>query len=99
MAITLIANGIVAAHNAKWMRDGISPFWTTYIFSFISASIYAYMVKSNVFSLSYTSAFQTFFFHAAWYATAIFWVGENISPHRLIGLFFLLLGMIMMSVK
>jgi drug/metabolite transporter (DMT)-like permease len=99
IASLLITTGIVSAHNAKWMRDGLSPWWTTYITSFISASIFAYMIKANVFSLTYTSAFQTFLFHASWYLTTLFWIGENLSPHRLVGLFLVMLGMVLMSIK
>lgn len=99
LATILTINGVIAAHNAKWMRDGLSPFWTTYIFSFISATMYAYMVKSNVFSLTYTSVFQTFFFHASWYVTTLFWIGESLATHKLLGLFFVFGGIILMSIK
>jgi drug/metabolite transporter (DMT)-like permease len=92
IALTLAASGILAAHNGKWMRDGLSPWWTTYIFSLFNATIYAYMNRSAFFSLTYTSVFQVFFFHAAWYSTAIFWIGESLSPHRLFGLFFVFGG-------
>lgn len=98
-AFILILNGVVAAYNTKWIRDGISPLWTGYIFSFVSATMYIYMTKQNLFSMTYTSVFQVFFFHAAWYSTAIFWIGESLAIHRLLGLFFVFGGMILMSIK
>jgi drug/metabolite transporter (DMT)-like permease len=98
-AITLMTSGFIAAHNAKWIREDISPWWTSYIFSFVSATLYAYMLKSNIFSLTYTSAFQTFFFHASWYLTTIFVIGEVLSPHKMVGLGMVFIGMIMMSIK
>jgi hypothetical protein len=94
-----MTSGYFAAHNAKWMRDGLSPWWTSYIFSFISATLYAYMNKSNIFSLTYTSVFSTFFFHAAWYSTTIFVIGEVLATHRMVGLGFVFAGMILMSIK
>jgi drug/metabolite transporter (DMT)-like permease len=99
IACILILSGVWAAHNAKWMRDGISPWWTTYIVSVFNATIYAYMNRSGYFSLTYTSVFQVFFFHAAWYTTTIFWIGEELANHRLLGLFFVFGGMILMSIK
>jgi len=99
VATLLVINGILAAHNSKWIRDGISPLWTGYIFSFISATVYMYITKQNIFSLTYTSVFQTFFFHAAWYCTVIFWIGEDLAIHRLLGLFLVFGGMILMSIK
>lgn len=95
----LACSGFLAAHNAKWMRDGLSPWWTTYFFSLLSATIYAYLIKSNLFSLTYTSVFNTFFFHASWYATAIIVIGEQFANHRLFGLFMMFAGMILMSIK
>jgi hypothetical protein len=99
IALTLIISGVMAAHNAKWLRDGVSPWWTPYIFSFVSATIYSYLVRANLFSLTYTSVFNTFFFHAAWYSTAIFVLGEQLANHRLAGLFMVFGGMILMSIK
>ena len=99
LAIVLATCGIFAAHNSKWMRDGLSPWWTTYIVSIFNATIYAYMNKSEFFPLTYTSVFQVFFFHAAWYTTTIFWIGESLAKHRLLGLFFVFGGMILMSIK
>lgn len=98
-ALILITNGIVAAYNTKWIRDGSSPLWTGYIFSFVSASMYIYMTKEKLFSMTYTSAFQTFMFHAAWYITTLFVIGETLAIHRLLGLFFVFGGMILMSIK
>ena len=99
IALLLITAGAVAAHNAKWVRAGISPWWTSYFFSIITASTYAYLLRANLFSLTYTSVFQTFFFHASWYITAIFFIGEQLAPHRLVGLAAVFIGMIMMSIK
>ena len=99
IAILLMSAGFVAAHNARWVRDGISPWWTSYLFSLISASTYAYLLRANIFSLTYTSVFQTFFFHASWYLTAIFVIGEQLATHRIVGLAAIFLGMILMSIK
>jgi len=43
------------------------------------------------------SVFQTFFFHAAWYATAFFILGNELKGIKIIGLLFAFAGMIMMS--
>lgn len=99
IAFILTFSGFMAAHNAKWMREGFSPWWTSYIFSFVSATIYSYLIRSNLFSLTYTSVFNTFFFHAAWYSTAFFVLGEQLAKHRLAGLFMVFFGMILMSIK
>jgi hypothetical protein len=98
-AIVLIGNGTLAAYNTKWIRDGTSPLWTGYVFSFISATMYLYMTKEKLFSATYTSAFQTFMFHASWYITMLFVIGEPLANHRLLGLFFVFGGMILMSIK
>lgn len=98
-ALVLILNGILAAYNTKWIRDGISPLWTGYIFSFVSATAYIYMTREKLFSMTYTSAFQTFMFHSAWYITTLFVIGENLAIHRLLGLFLVFGGMILMSIK
>ena len=99
IAILLVVAGCGAAYNAKWIRDGLSPWWTSYFVSLITATTYAYLLKSNLFELTYTSAFQTFFFHVSWYLTAIFLIGEHLSPHRLAGLAAVFVGMILMSIK
>lgn len=91
--------GYAAAHNAKWIREGISPWWTSYIVSFFTASIYAYLARHPILPLVYTSVFQTFFFHGAWYLTAIFVLGEHLARHQLFGLGLVFLGMITMSIK
>lgn len=98
-AVVLILNGILAAYNTKWIRDGNSPLWTGYIFSFVSATAYIYMTREKLFSMTYTSAFQTFMFHSAWYITTLFVIGENLAVHRLLGLFLVFGGMILMSIK
>ena len=98
-AIVLILNGILAAYNTKWIRDDSSPLWTGYIFSFVSATAYIYITREKLFSMTYTSAFQTFMFHASWYITTLFFIGESLAAHRLLGLFFVFGGMILMSIK
>ena len=98
-AAILIGTGSLAAHNARWVRDGLSPWWTSYFFSFVTASIYAYLLRANLFSLTYTSVFQTFFFHASWYVTALFVIGEHIATHRMVGLAAVFVGFILMSIK
>jgi len=99
LALILIISGVGAAHNGKWMREGLSPWWTTYIVSVFNATVYAYMNRSNFFPLTYTSVFQVFFFHAAWYSTTIFWIGETLAPHRMFGLLLVFCGMILMSIS
>jgi len=99
IALLLISCGSIAAHNARWVRDGLSPWWTSYFFSIVSASTYAYLLRANLFSLTYTSVFQTFFFHASWYVTAIIFMGEQLARHRVFGLWAMFLGMILMSIK
>lgn len=99
IALLLIVAGYGAAYNAKWIREGLSPWWTSYFVSVITATTYAYLLRSNLFELTYTSVFQTFFFHASWYCTAIFVIGEQLAPHRLAGLVAVFVGMILMSVK
>jgi hypothetical protein len=99
IALVIIVLGIGAAFNAKWVRDGASPWWTTYIVSFCTATVYAYLASHPLFSLTYTSAFQTFFFHASWYLTMIFVIGEPLSSHRMFGLLLVFGGMIVMSIK
>jgi hypothetical protein len=99
IALLLVVAGYGAAYNAKWVRDGLSPWWTSYFVSLITATTYAYLLKSNLFELTYTSAFQTFFFHASWYLTTIFVIGEHLAPHRMIGLVAVFFGMLLMSIK
>jgi drug/metabolite transporter (DMT)-like permease len=91
--------GFVAAHNAKWVREGISPWWTAYIISFFTSSVYAYLTRHPYFPLTYTSVFQTFFFHGAWYATAFFMLGEHLSRMQGLGFALVFIGFVMMSLK
>lgn len=91
--------GVIAAHNAKWVREGLSPWWTAYIVSFFTSSIYAYLARHPYFPLTYTSAFQTFFFHSAWYLTAILVLGESVSSMQVFGIFMIFSGMVLMSIK
>ena len=99
LAVLISLIGFGAAHNAKWVREGSSPWWTSYIVSFFTASIYAYLARRPIMPLVYTSVFQTFFFHGAWYATAILVLGEHLKSHQLVGLGLVFLGMITMSIK
>jgi hypothetical protein len=91
--------GFVAAHNAKWVREGVSPWWTSYIVSFFTATIYAYLARHPFFPLTYTSVFQTFFFHGAWYLTTLLVIGEHVERHQLWGLAMVFGGMVVMSIK
>lgn len=99
IAILISTIGVIAAHNARWVRSGVSPWWTSYIVSFCTATIYAYLARRPLMPLVYTSVFQTFFFHGAWYATAIFALGESLKNHQLFGLLLVFIGMITMSLK
>ena len=99
LAVLLCISGFLAAHNARWVRDGWSPWWTSYFFSVITASTYAYLLRANLFSLTYTSVFQTFFFHASWYMTAFFVLGEHLERHKVFGLLMAFSGFIIMSIK
>lgn len=99
IALLITVIGVIAAHNAKWVREGSSPWWSSYIVSFCTATIYAYLARRPLFPIVYTSVFQTFFFHGAWYATAIFVLGESLKNYQLFGLGLVFLGMITMSIK
>ena len=99
IAFYIVTIGFIAAHNAKWIRDGISPWWSAYIISFFTSTIYAYLAKNPIFPLTYTSAFQTFFFHGSWYLTTIFVIGDSLGRFQSIGIIFMLVGMIFMSLK
>lgn len=95
--ITII--GFIAAHNAKWVREGASPWWTAYIVSFFTSTIYAYLARHPFFPLTYTSVFQMFFFHGSWYATTIFVLGEHLNRLQSFGFGLVFIGFIMMSIK
>ena len=99
IAIYITTVGYFAAHNAKWIRDGVSPWWTVYVVSVFTSSIYAYLARHPLFSLTYTSAFQTFFFHGSWYLTTIFILGEQLGKFQGVGIFLVFAGMILMSIK
>jgi len=99
VAFVLIITGCLAAHNAKWVRDGWSPWWTSYIVSAVTASIYAYLLRANLFPLIFTNVFQTFLFHSSWYLTAIFMLNEDVTRNKIIGLSLVMLGMIFISIK
>lgn len=99
VALALITSGVLSAHNAKWVRDGATPFWTIYLTSLFNGTIYGYLVKSKLFSLTYTSVFQIFLFHVAWYLTTLFWIGELVSVQQIFGLILILCGMILLTFK
>jgi len=97
VAVTLISNGIFAAFLSKSIRSGNTEWYWSYLTSFISASIFAYQLKEKILPLTVTSVFQTFFFHAAWYATAFFIMSNELQGHKLLGLLLAFAGMIVMS--
>lgn len=99
VALLICLSGFFAAHNAKWIRDGVSPWWTGYFFSFINATIYAYLARKAFFSLSYTNAFQTFFFHGTLFLTFVFILNDPISRHQMVGLALVMAGMVLMSIR
>lgn len=99
IALYIVVIGFIAAHNAKWVREGSSPWWSAYIISFFTSTIYAYLAKNPIFPLTYTSAFQTFFFHGSWYLTTLFVIGDVLTRYQAIGLVFMFVGMIFMSLK
>jgi multidrug transporter EmrE-like cation transporter len=99
MAVALIINGVTAAFNAKWIRDGVSPWWTTYIISAVSATVYAYQLKVDILPISTASVFQFFFFHFSWYSVTIFVLHEPMTYLKAIGLSMAFIGMLLMSVK
>lgn len=99
IAIILCTIGFIAAHNARWIRDGSSPWWTTYVVSAFTSTLYAYLARNPLFPLTYTSVFQTFFFHGSWYMTAFFVLGEKLSHHQAFGLCLAFIGFIIMSIK
>lgn len=99
LAILLIIVGSIAAFNSKAIRDGYSPWWTTYIVSAFTASIYAYQLRANLLPLTTTSVFQHFFFHSSWYFVTIFVLHEQMTLFKSIGLFLAFVGMLFMSVK
>jgi multidrug transporter EmrE-like cation transporter len=97
VALILIANGVMAAFMAKSIRAGNMAWYWTYLTSFISASIFAYQLRAKMLPLTLMSAFQTFFFHAAWYTTAYFILNNELHGHKMIGLILVFVGMITMS--
>jgi multidrug transporter EmrE-like cation transporter len=99
LAVALICNGVVAAFNAKWIRDGISPWWTTYIISAVSATVYAYQLRASILPITTASVFQFFFFHFSWYSVTIFVLHEPMTTLKAVGLSMAFIGMLLMSVK
>jgi multidrug transporter EmrE-like cation transporter len=97
MATLLAANGIAAAFLSKYIREGSVNWYWTYIISFISASIFAYQLKTKMLPFTMMSVFQSFFFHSAWYATAFFIAREEFQGHKIVGILFALAGLILIS--
>ena len=97
VALSLITNGIFACFLSRAIGAGTMPWWSSYLTSFISASIFAYQLRAKLMPLTLMSVFQTFFFHAAWYATALFILGNELKGIKVVGLLFAFVGMIMMS--
>ena len=97
LASLLITMGFAAAFNARWIRDGSSPWWTTYIISAVTATVWAYQARANIVPLTTANVFQHFFFHGAWYLTTIFVIGEHLPPNKLIGLALAFVGFMVMS--
>mgnify|MGYP006291085823 CR=1 FL=1 len=96
VAVGLISNGIFACFLSRAIQAGTMPWWASYLTSFISASIFAYQLRSKILPLTVMSVFQTFFFHAAWYTTAFFILNE-LKGIKIAGLLFAFVGMILMS--
>lgn len=97
IALGLVCNGIFAAFLSKSIRAGNTAWYWSYLTSFISASLFAYQLRAKMLPLTLMSVFQTFFFHAAWYATAFFIMSNELHGHKLIGLALAFSGMIIMS--
>lgn len=96
VGLALVSNGIFACFLSKGIQQGTVPWYASYLTSFISASIFAYQLRTKLLPLTLMSVFQTFFFHAAWYVTAFFILNE-LKGIKIIGLLFAFVGMIMMS--
>jgi len=97
VGLSLVTNGIFACFLSRAIGAGTMPWWSSYLTSFISASIFAYQLRAKLMPLTLMSVFQTFFFHAAWYATAFFILGNELKGIKIVGLLFAFAGMIMMS--
>lgn len=97
VATLLACNGVAGAYLSKAIRDGSAGWYLSYVTSFVSASIFAYQLKSKILPLTVMSVFQTFFFHAAWYITAFFILNNELQGHKLVGLLMAFVGMIIMS--
>lgn len=96
VAVLLTANGVFACFVSKAIRAQELGWYWAYLTSFISASIFAYQLRANLLPLTLMSVFQTFFFHASWYATAFF-ILDELKGIKIVGLLFAFAGMIMMS--
>lgn len=97
VGLALISNGIFACFLSRAISSGSIPWWASYLTSFISASIFAYQMRAKLMPLTLLSVFQTFFFHAAWYATAFFILGNELRGIKIVGLLLAFVGMILMS--
>lgn len=99
MALALSINGAIAGFNARWIREGSSPWWTVYLVSIVSSTIFGYQLKQNLMPLTTASVFQHFFFHFSWYFVTIVILGEPMSFFKSLGLAMAFTGMLLMSVK
>lgn len=97
LAVVLMMVGTLGAFNAKWIRDGIVPWWMTYFISAITASIWAYQARANIMPLTTAAVFQHFFFHASWYAAMVFLIKEHLSVTKIAGIIVAFIGMMIMS--
>lgn len=98
VGFALISNGIFACFLSRAISSGSVPWWASYLTSFISASIFAFQLRSKLMPLTLMSVFQTFFFHAAWYTTAFFILGNELRGIKIVGLLFAFVGMLLMSI-
>lgn len=97
IATMLMANGIAAAFLSKSIREGSVNWYWTYIISFVSATIFAYQLRTKMLPFTMMSVFQSFFFHSAWYTTAFFIAREEFEGHKIVGILFALAGLILIS--
>jgi hypothetical protein len=97
IAAMLIINGMAAAILAKSIREGSTSWYWTYVISFISASIFAYQLKTKMLPFTAMNVFQSFFFHAAWYTTAFFIANQEFEGHKIVGVVCAFIGILLMS--
>lgn len=97
LASMLILNGSFAAVLSKSIREGNINWYWSYLISFISASIFAYQLKTKMLPFTMMSVFQVFFFQSAWYTTAFFIAKEEFEGHKIVGVILAFVGMILIS--